>query len=133
MKQYLVLFDDGKGIAPYLWNPSSNDDSTLHLYAGTAIDLLIQKDIQVLCKLQNEQIVYTVVVKTLPSNMVAFDVTKHVKLVTPDAFWALKVFTFKCKFSTIANIALEQHGPGQQQMWHKVIGMMEPIFNGRWM
>lgn len=128
MKHYLVLFDDGKGLAPYL----NSNNFTLHLYSGPAIDLLINKDIQVLCTLQNGQKVYTVVIKTLPSNMVAFDVTKHVKLLTPDAFWALKVFTLKCKFTHIAQLALEQHGKKQQDNWLKVIGMMEPVFNGDW-
>lgn len=131
MKQYLVLFDDGKGIAPYVWKPDNM--LALFLYAGTAIDLLLDKQEQILCKLQSGQTVYTVVIKTLPSNMFAFDVTKHVQLLTSDAFWALKVFTLKCKFSAIAQLAMEKHGTDQRDNWFKVIGMMEPIFNGGWM
>lgn len=133
MKQYIVLFDDGKGIAPYVWNPSANNNATLHLYSGPAIDLLINKQEQVLCKLQNGQTVYTVIVKTLPSDMIAFDVTKHINRLTSNVFWALKVFTLKCKFSAVAQLAMEKHGVDQRDNWHKVIGMMEPIFNGRWM
>jgi hypothetical protein len=136
MKLYLVLFNDGKGIAPYLWDVLTVKDEKpdmLHLYSGQAIDLLLDKDVQPLCKLQNGQTVYTVVVKTLPRNMVAFDITKHVKLLTSDAFFALKVFTLKCKFSAIATMAMEKHGSEQQKNWYKVIGFMEPIFNGGWM
>lgn len=134
MKQYLVLYDNGKGIAPYVWKTTSGEQNIeLHLYSGTAIDLLLDKQEQVLCRLQNGQTVYTVVVKTLPSNMVIFDVTKHVKFLTANAFWALKVFTLKCKFSTVAQMALEKYGPEQQNNWFKVIGMMEPVFNGGWM
>ena len=132
MKQYIVLFDDGKGIAPYVYAPTG-EDNTLQLYTGLAIDLLLDKHEQQLCVSQSGLVVYTVVVKTLPSNMVAFDVTKHVKQLSPITFWALKVFTLKCKFSAVAQMAMEKHGPEQQNNWFKVIGMMEPIFNGGWM
>lgn len=129
MKRYLVLFDDGKGLAPYLWKPENDE---LHLYTGSAIDLLINKQEQTLCKLQNGATVYVAIVKILPSNMVAFDLTKHVKLLTASAFWALKVFTLKCKFTAIAQMALEQHGVDQQKNWLKVIGIIEPIVMGEW-
>ena len=49
------------------------------------------------------------------------------------AFYAIKVFAIKSKLFVLGEHARDQHGPVQQEMWHKIIGLLEPIFAGGWM
>lgn len=134
MKKYLILHkpEGIDSISPYLHNPEQDN---LCLYAGQAIDLMINgtksKEL-LLCKSQEGNKIYTVTVKNLPSNMVEFDI-KVEKLVTGEAWFALKVFALKCKLVSLSQIARQQYGEKQEEMWHKLIGLMEPILCGGWM
>jgi len=132
MNLYLIVYNDGKGPAPYLKKIPQIKT------AGFKLDLYLGKlnivGNNFLCTTQEGKDVYLVESKILLPDLVAFKVNKeNYSELTPRAFWALKVFSIKCKLSFVANLALQKHGPEQQKNWFKALGLIEPIFKGSWM
>ena len=130
MNLYLIVYNDGKGLAPYLKKEPQVKT------AGFKLDLYLGQLTQIgdfLCVTQEGKKIYMVTLKVLLPDLVAFKVNKdNYSELTSRAFWALKVFCIKCKISYVANLALQKHGPEQQKNWLKALGFMEPIFKGGW-